>query len=70
MKYTLAQIKTALVTTWETEGDLNFLFTEGKFWVDDWDIFTRNLSIQSSDLSEDKPNCFFDEYYCESWNKD
>jgi len=46
MKYSLAQIKKALIETWTVEGDLNFhMDKNGKWLIDDWEIFFDNLLL-------------------------
>jgi len=47
-RFSLSKIKTALIKTCETEGDVNIHRIDDETWYeDDWDVFVKNLQKEN-----------------------
>ena len=47
-RFSLSKIKTALIKTCETEGDLNIhRIDDDEWYLEDWDVFVENLQKEN-----------------------
>jgi len=53
MKYSLPEIKAAIIKTCKTEGDVNIHRIDDDTWYeDDWEIFVENLQRSESEIDK------------------